>query len=150
MSDKQLEEIMQKVLAKVDETVQEGNNPFAAALIDKKGEIIEIAGNRQNTDNRIFHAEVNLIKKATDQLRQSTLEGYSVVSASEPCSMCMALLIKAKIDTVYFGAPIDKGNDPYIKAEELAKKAKHNIKVVGGILKKQCKAKIYEERKYDF
>jgi tRNA(adenine34) deaminase len=142
--------IMQEVLRKVDETVQEGNNPFAAVLIDEEGNIIEIAGNRQNTDNRIFHAEVNLVKKATEKLNQSTLEGYSVVSVSEPCSMCMALLIKAKIDTVYFGAPIDKGNDPYIKAEELANKAKHDIKVVGGILEDECKRKIYKERKYDF
>lgn len=141
MIDKELlEKLMKEVLKEAREGVSQGNNPYAAFLIDPDGNIIEKAHNSQNTlDDRTAHAEFVLLRKAFKKLGERYhLKGYSIIQNSEPCSMCMSLLVKAKIDTVYFGSHLDSSNDPYISAEEISKRSKHPIQVVGGILENEC------------
>lgn len=153
MIDKELlEKLMRQVLKEAREGIDQGDSPYAAFLIDNKGNVIEKAHNSQNTlDDRTAHAEFVLLRKAFKKLgKKYQLEGYSIIQNSEPCSMCMSLLVKAKIDTVYFGARMDNGNDPYIPAEEIARRSKHPIQVVGGILEDECKLMIASIRKQDF
>lgn len=152
LSVKKQESLMRAVLKEVEKAKEKGDNPFAAILVDSKGNIIEKAHNSQNSkSDRTAHAEVVLIRKACNKLGKNYyLNGYSVIQNSEPCSMCMSLLVKAKINTVYFGAKMDMGNDPLISAKEIAERSKHKINVVGGILEKECQKSITEVRNSKF
>jgi tRNA(Arg) A34 adenosine deaminase TadA len=64
--------------------------------------------------------------------------------------MCTSLLIKSKIDNIFYGAPLDSGNDPYIRAIDIIKLAKHKINIFGGLLEDECKELIYSKREFDF
>lgn len=142
-------EIMHLVLAETKKAIANGDNPFAAALVDSVGNVILTTHNSQNSlDDRTAHAEVVLVRNACRQLHQFYLTGYSVFQVSEPCSMCTSLLIKAKIDAIYFGAPLDQGNDPYIRAVDIVKQAKHQPQIYSGILEKECRELIELVRKF--
>lgn len=144
-------ELMRGLIKEVEENIKVGNNPFACFLIGQHGDIVCKGRNLQNsTKDRTAHAEIVLIRKATKQLGRDKLDGYSIISNSEPCSMCISALIKAGINTIYYGAPMDKGNNPFIHAEEIAIKSNFPVIIIGGILEKECMEQIYNLRKENF
>lgn len=56
------ENLMKIVMEEVDIAIKEGNSPFAAILIDDKGNIIGKSHNTAKTENNpVLHAEINLI-----------------------------------------------------------------------------------------
>lgn len=129
-------ELMRKV---IELARTAGEHPFAALLVNDEGEIIASAINQQEqTHDRTAHAEVGLIREASMKLKTLYLNDYSIVSVSEPCSMCMSLIVKAKIKAVYYGAPLDQSNDPLIYAEEIVARSKHKVELYPGILKQEC------------
>ena len=139
---------MRQVIQECQKGISKADNPFAAILVDQNGKIIVKAHNSQVSQNdRTAHAEVVLVRKACRKLKAFYLNGYSVFVISEPCSMCSSLLIKAKVDAIYYGARLDNGNDPVIHVEEVVQKAKHKPKIYGGILETDCEALISSIRK---
>lgn len=138
LSKQEQEKLMKLVIKEAQRALENGDNLFAAVLLDSEGNIVEIARNMQNSADRTQHVKVVLVGKSSKKLHKLYLEGYSVIVNSEPCSMCISLLIKTKIDTVYYGAPLDEDNDPFISSEEIAQRAKHKVRLVGGILEKEC------------
>lgn len=148
ISKSKQEYLMRLVLKETQKAIAKSDSPFAAFLVDINGKIVVKAHNSQTTLNdRTAHAEVVLVKKACRKLRSFYLNGYSVFVVSEPCSMCSSLLVKAKVDAIYYGARLDKGNDPLIHIEEIVKQAKHQPKIYGGILGNECKSLISSIRK---
>lgn len=151
LSKEKQEELMHIVTSEVDEAIKEGDNPFACVLIDDAGNILCRARNKQNTTkDRTAHAEIVLIQVATRKLNKSKLIGFAVMSSTEPCSMCASALIKAGINTIYYGAPMDKGNNPFIRVEEIAKKSNFSVTIVGGILAEECINQVYKIRRESF
>lgn len=143
------ESLMRSVLRETQKAIDKKNSPFAAFLVDSTGKVIIKAHNSQVTKNdRTAHAEVVLVRKACRKLKSFYLNGYSVFVISEPCSMCSSLLIKAKVDAIYYGAKLDKGNDPLIHVEEIVRLAKQKPQVYGGILQKDCESLISSVRKF--
>jgi tRNA(adenine34) deaminase len=139
--------LMRKVILETKKAIDKKDSPFAAFLVDANGKIIVKAHNSQITLNdRTAHSEIVLIRKACRKLKSFYLNGYSVFIVSEPCSMCSSLLIKARVDAIYYGAKLDKGNDPLIHVEEIVKRAKHKPDVYGGILEKECESLISSVR----
>ncbi len=65
MIDKKVqEELMRVVIEEVEIAINEGNSPFAAILVNDKGEIIGKAHNTAKTENNpVMHAEINLITR---------------------------------------------------------------------------------------
>ncbi len=151
LSKPKQEALMKKLISYVDSIIQKGENPFACFLLDSKGEVVMRAHNKQNsTRDRTAHAEVSLIRKASKKFKTFYFKEFSIMCNSEPCSMCSSLLIKAKVSTLYYGAPIDKGNDPYLPVEEIMKLSKYKIEIIGGILENKCRDQIYKKRKEKF
>jgi tRNA(adenine34) deaminase len=131
--------IMSQVINETKKTIELGQHPFVAFLVDEKGSIIYKAHNSQRSSNdRTAHAEVVLVRESCRLLKKFYLSGYSVFSVSEPCAMCTSLLIKAKIDAIYFGAYQDSGNDPQISAKEIISRANHQPQLYGGLLEEEC------------
>ncbi|WP_422480040.1 nucleoside deaminase [Pleomorphochaeta sp. DL1XJH-081] len=77
--------------------------PFGATII-KDGQIISVAANSVLRDHDpSAHAEINAIRKAGEILGTHDLSGCVLYATGYPCPMCLAAIIWANIDTVYYG-----------------------------------------------
>ncbi len=78
--------------------------PFGAVIV-KDGEIIAAANNQVlATNDPTMHAEIAAIRIATKKLGRFSLDDCSIFATCEPCPMCMAAIIWAKIPKLYYGA----------------------------------------------
>jgi guanine deaminase len=78
--------------------------PFGAVIV-KDGKIISKAHNDVlRTNDPTAHAEILAIRQASEALGSFDLSGCEIYSTSEPCPMCLAAILWARIGTVYFGS----------------------------------------------
>lgn len=142
------ENLMRVVIEEVEIAIKEGNSPFAAILINKKGEIIGKAHNTAKTENNpILHAEINLITNVCKKLNTRDLSEYCLISNAWSCSMCMSASIKAKISNFIFGAPSEDDMNPNITVFDIKEKANGDINIVTGVLEEECRKQIERARK---
>lgn len=79
--------------------------PFGAFIFDKSGNIVASAQNAVIAKNDpTAHAEIEAIRAACAKLGTYDLSGYSIYASGYPCPMCMAAILWAKIDALYYSA----------------------------------------------
>ena len=140
--------IMKLVMEEVDISVQEGNSPFAAFLLDMDGNIKYKAHNTSNTGfDPTAHAEINLIRKASKDLKTKDLSDYVLISNAWSCSMCFSAAIKAKITNYIFGAESESKMNPLITIFDIKDKCNSGLNITTGILKEECKVQIENARR---
>ena len=66
-----------------------GNHPFGAVLGAADGQILLEAGNSVVTERDVTgHAELNLVRAASQHFEPEILAGCTLFSSCEPCAMC--------------------------------------------------------------
>ena len=124
-----------------------GDAPFGAVLADREGTVLLRAANAQaTTTDPTAHAEITLIRAAARELGLAFLDGLVVATNAEPCSMCCSALVKSRVAAILYGAPHESHIDPAIGAEELVRRSRHPVELVGGILGEACEAQIAAAR----
>ena len=118
--------------------------PIAAVIIDDKGRCIGRGSNkRQSNNDPLGHAELIALRQAAWIKNDWRFNECSIIVNLEPCTMCAAALVQARMGHVIYGADDDKrgGLGGTI---DLAKhiSAHHKMKVVQGVLENDCKKKI--------
>lgn len=89
------------------QNVAEGGGPFGAVLVHN-GELVATGQNRVTRDNDpTAHAEVVAIRAAAAARGDFSLAGHVLYSSCEPCPMCMASSLWARVDRVVFAADRD-------------------------------------------
>lgn len=84
--------------------VAAGGGPFGAIVVTPDGRVFE-GVNRVTTDNDpTAHAEVTAIRAACRALGTFDLSGCVLYASCEPCPMCLASALWARVDRVYFAA----------------------------------------------
>lgn len=84
--------------------VAAGGGPFAALLVTADGQAFE-GTNRVTADNDpTAHAEVSAIRNACRSLGTFDLSGARLYTSCEPCPMCLAAALWARVERVYFAA----------------------------------------------
>lgn len=84
--------------------VLNSGGPFGAVLVTADGRAFE-GVNRVTADNDpTAHGEVCAIRNACSELGTFDLSGATLYSSCEPCPMCLAASLWARIDSVYFAA----------------------------------------------
>jgi guanine deaminase len=84
--------------------VAAGGGPFGAVIVLPDGSMVD-GVNRVTLDNDpTAHAEVVAIRAASARLGTFDLSGCSLYSSCEPCPMCGAAALWARLDTVVFAA----------------------------------------------
>jgi guanine deaminase len=77
--------------------------PFGAVIV-KDNKIIARAHNEVIKNNDpTAHAEILVIRKAAKKLKNFNLEGCTLYTTCYPCPMCLAAILWARIQVVYFG-----------------------------------------------
>ncbi len=118
--------------------------PFGALIVDTQtGEPIMRATNAVRRENDpSSHAEVRTVRLACKKLKRTSLAGFTMYSTCEPCPMCMANALWARLDRVVFGATIADANrhclQIRIPAREIAQRADMYCQVEGPLLRQLC------------
>ena len=81
-----------------------GNVPVGAVVL-AQGEVIGRAGNLRDTlQDPTAHAELIALREASRRLGSWRLEEATVVVTLEPCAMCAAALVQARVKRVVYAA----------------------------------------------
>ena len=119
--------------------------PFGALIVNTRtGQPLMRATNAvmRETDPS-SHAELRTVRLACKKLKRPSLAGHTMYSTCEPCPMCMANALWARLDRVVFGATIADASryclQIHIPAKEVAQHADMPCLVAGPVLRELCK-----------
>jgi tRNA(Arg) A34 adenosine deaminase TadA len=118
--------------------------PFGALIVNtQSGERLMRATNAvMRESDPSSHAEVRTVRLACKRLKRPSLAGYTMYSTCEPCPMCMANALWARLDRVVFGATIADASrhclQIHIPAKKVASRADMKCVVVGPVLRELC------------
>lgn len=135
------EDFMQLALAEA----KKGDAPYGAVIV-KDNQVVAVAHNTVSRDNDpSAHAEINVIRRLTTELKNPSLQGYSIYTTGEPCPMCAAACVWTGISEIVYGASIEdlvllNQSQIDISSQEVIDKSFRKIKVTGGVLKNECLA----------
>lgn len=87
--------------------VAEGGGPFGAVIV-RDGVLLAEGQNRVTRDNDpTAHAEVVAIRRACASIGDFSLAGATLYTSCEPCPLCLAAALWARVDRVVFTADRD-------------------------------------------
>lgn len=85
-----------------------GNQPYGALVADAQGRVLLEACNTQVNERDVTaHAELNLVRAASQRLDRDTLAGCTVYASGEPCPMCAGALYWSGVGRVVFALSIE-------------------------------------------
>jgi guanine deaminase len=84
--------------------VHNGGGPFGAIIVTADGRVFEGFNRVTANNDPTAHAEVTAIRTACAELGTFDLSGAILYSSCEPCPMCLASSLWARIEAVYFAA----------------------------------------------
>jgi guanine deaminase len=97
-------EFLRQAVALAVENVPAGGGPFGAVIV-REDAVIGAGQNRVTRDNDpSAHAEIVAIREAGQALGDHSLEGATLYTSCEPCPMCMAAALWARVDRVVYAA----------------------------------------------
>jgi len=131
--------------------VEHGNLPFGAILVDADGEVMLESENRSITErDPTAHAETMLMHEAARTYDAAFLEGCTMYSSAEPCSMCAGAVYWANVRRVVYGLDIptldsivadDPANPtPHLRADIVLNGGKYPIALDGPALVDEARA----------
>lgn len=137
-------ELMQLALI---EAAKAGDDvPVGAILINSNGEVIASGHNRKEAlKDPTSHAEIEVIRAATQKLQDYRLIGCTLIVTLEPCAMCAGAIIAARIPKVVFGAWDQRVGAAgsimdLLRDQRLGKP----VEVIPGVLEQECAALLKE------
>ena len=135
-----MEKFMKEALKEAEKAKLEGNSPFGAVIVSPGGKIVSRGHDMISSSfDPTAHGEIVAIRKLCKKEKNRNFSGYACYSTSEPCPMCLAACLKTKINSFYYGAPMEKSAKLYIPAEYVISKFRaFKVNLVGGILEKEC------------
>ena len=84
--------------------VLNSGGPFGAVIVTADGRAFDGVNRVTATNDPTAHAEVTAIRRACSELGTFDLRGATLYSSCEPCPMCLASALWARIDRVIFAA----------------------------------------------
>jgi tRNA(adenine34) deaminase len=118
--------------------------PVGAVLVAQNGEILSATHNQSvSLNDPTAHAEILALRQAGEKTKNYRLLNTTLYVTIEPCIMCMAALVHARISTIVFGCVDPKwgaAGSLYNLATD--DRLNHRVKIVQGVCEKECAALI--------
>jgi tRNA(adenine34) deaminase len=109
MMKQKLPEPMLQAFAEARAAAARGEVPVGAVIVDAKGDVLAVAGNRTLAlKDPTAHAEILVIRAAALALSSERLTDCDLYVTLEPCAMCAAAISFARLRRVYFAAADEK------------------------------------------
>jgi tRNA(adenine34) deaminase len=114
--------------------------PVGAVLVQNNKLIAQAHNQPIKKNDPTAHAEIEVIRKASEKLQNYRLPKTTLYVTLEPCAMCFGAMVHARIEKIVFGAIDPKSGVCSSPANLLSKPLfNHVIIVKGGILEEDCK-----------
>ena len=98
---------MQRAIDIARAGMAEGAAPFGAVVV-RAGEIVGEGCNQVLRDHDpTSHGEIEAIRDAGRRLGTWDLSGCDLYTSCEPCEMCVAAMVWARIDRLYYAATLE-------------------------------------------
>lgn len=95
---------LERAIALATRNVHDGGGPFGAVIV-RDGAELALGQNRVTRDlDPTAHAEVMAIRSACTTLGDFSLAGCTLYTSCEPCPLCLAASLWARLDRVVFAA----------------------------------------------
>lgn len=98
------EQFMQRAIELSRLAVKHGNEPFGAVLVKNDQIVFENENQIHTASDPTFHAETGLIRRFCQQEGTEDLSSYTLYTSCEPCMMCSAAMVWAKLGKMVYGA----------------------------------------------
>jgi len=137
MSD---ESLMRIALEQALLSADAGEVPVGAVLVGSEENIIALAGNNTiQACDPSGHAEMRVLRQASMVLKNYRLPGTTMYVTLEPCAMCAAALVHARVERLVFGAA-DPKTGAIVSKYRIGTDGllNHRFNVIGGILEDEC------------
>ena len=134
---------MKFILRRSDE-VGKVELPITAVIIDEKGRCIGRGSNKRETNNDpLGHAELIALRQASWIKNDWRFNDCKIIINLEPCTMCAAALVQARMGKVIYGT-VDPKRGGFGGTIDLSThiSSHHKMKVIKGILEQECKKDI--------
>ena len=121
---------------------EQGATPFGAVLL-REGKIVAEAYNTVGqSHDPSAHGEINALRQAGRALETTDLSGCVLYTTGEPCPMCMAAVLYARVDRVVYGASIPQIAEfmPQIllRSQEIIDRSGKTLALTGGVATDDC------------
>lgn len=126
-------------LGEAEKALLAGEVPVGAVVV-ADGEVLAAAHNSTITLNDpSAHAEILAIRLAGERLKNYRLPGTTLYVTLEPCIMCAAAILQARMARVVFGADDPKNGGVSSLYRILAdRRLNHQADALGGVLREAC------------
>jgi tRNA(adenine34) deaminase len=133
------ERFMRLALEEAGKAYAEGEVPVGAVMV-LNGHILAAAHNNPiRLNDPTAHAEILAIRRAAERMKNYRLTGTTLYVTLEPCIMCAAAIVQARISRVVFGAEDAKGGGAVSLYRILQdERLNHRTELTGGVLKEVC------------
>lgn len=130
---------MREALRVAREAAERGEVPVGAILV-RDGEILGEGANRPiGSCDPTAHAEIEALRVAGRRSGDYRLGGTTLYVTLEPCIMCAAALVHARVARVVFGAWDPKAGGAGSITDIFAiRELNHRVDVFGGVLAEEC------------
>ena len=130
---------MLEALTQAKRAAEQGEVPVGAVVV-REGRVIAAAHNRTGVDaDPTAHAEMLALRAAAAAVGHWRLNGCTVVVTLEPCCMCAAALVLARVDRLVYGADDPKAGavrSLYRICQD--QRLNHRVEVLAGLRADQC------------
>jgi len=130
---------MREALALARAAAERGEVPVGALLVRGESVLGTGANCPIHTHDPTAHAEIEALRAAARRLGDYRLTGSTLYVTLEPCIMCAAALVHARVARVVFGAWDPKAGGAGSITDVFAiRELNHRVDVFGGVLAEEC------------
>jgi tRNA(adenine34) deaminase len=137
---------MERVIQLAQAAGEAGDVPVGAAIIDAQGNLIAQAANRKERDkDATAHAEILVIRAASQIKQDWYLKNCTLYVTLEPCPMCAGAIIQSRLNLLVYG--IDDPKTGAIRTViNLPDSAcsNHRLTVIAGIKESNCRQQLQD------
>ena len=132
---------MQLALEEAKKALSENEIPIGAVLVCQNTVIAMGHNRRETTFDPTSHAEIEVIREASQFLSRWRLTDCVLYVTIEPCPMCAGAMMNARIGKLVYGAPnkLYGGIDSKFHIGETGV-ANHSLEIKSGVLASECQA----------
>jgi len=129
------EHFMAEALALAKAAALEGEVPVGAVLVDQGESVASAANAPIRLNDPTAHAEILVLRAAGERRANYRLPGTTLYVTLEPCPMCAAAMVHARVERLVYGAADPKtGAAGSVMNLTQDPRLNHQLSVQGGVL----------------
>ncbi|ANW64361.1 tRNA-specific adenosine deaminase [Mycolicibacterium murale] len=114
-----LDVIENEIVPLTERGVAAGNKVFGAALLRKSDLSLVIAGTNDETDNPLWHGEINTLRQFYERPERPSTRELIFLTTHEPCTLCMSAITWAGFDNFYYFYSHEDSRDAFAIPHDL-------------------------------